>query len=131
MGHQFDSFVADWLSYHSELERQGYLTKSKEVGSQYFGSIDSLDEMVRTDPEDGWNAIQMIFSGCETDFQRACLAGGLLEDLLAKHGPQFIDRIESAAKTNEGFRELLTGVWRNTIDNVVWERVERLRAESK
>lgn len=130
MDSRLDDLIADWLSYHRELERQGSLTDDRDVGSQYFESIDGLDDMVRTDPESGWQAIQVIFSRCENDFQRACLAAGLLEDLLVKHGPEFVDRIELAARNDDGFRELLTGVWRSTIEDAVWQRIERLQRES-
>jgi len=127
MDSRLDDLIADWVSYHRELERQGSLANDRDVGSQYLESIDAIDEMVREDPESGWQAIQVIFSRCENDFQRACLAAGLLEDLLVKHGPEFVARIELAARNDDGFQELLIGVWRNTIENAVWQRIERLR----
>src|SRR5262249_54154177 len=111
---QLDNLIEDWLSYHRELERLGSRANERDAGAQHFESIDRLDEIVRVDPETGWQAIQVIFSRCENDFQRACLAAGLLEDLLVKHGRQFVDRVERAARNDSGFRELLTGVWRNT-----------------
>ena len=56
MDSRLDDLIADWLSYHRELEPQGSLANDRDVGSQYFESIDGLDKMVRTDPESGWQA---------------------------------------------------------------------------
>jgi hypothetical protein len=42
------------------------------------------------------------------------LAAGPLEQLLADHGLQFIERIERLAESNAGFK-LLLGVWRNSM----------------
>jgi hypothetical protein len=57
----------------------------------------------------------------------AVLAAGPLEDLLAYHGSEFIDRVETEARRNPRFRDLLGGVWRNTITDDIWARVEKIR----
>lgn len=63
----------------------------------------------------------------QSDYQLASLASGPLEDLLAKHGGNFIERIERAASNNDKFRETLVGVWQNEIPEDVWIRVEKAR----
>lgn len=53
----------------------------------------------------------------------ACVAAGLLEDIVCKAGPEFIDRIEHEAKFNHQFGRMLTGVWPNGAEPTVRERV--------
>lgn len=52
------------------------------------------------------------------------LAAGPLEDLLAKHGPEVIELVELLAKNRPNFAYLLGGVWRNSIRQDVWDRVQ-------
>ena len=55
----------------------------------------------------------------------AVIAAGPLEDLICKAGPQFIDRVERAAKFNAIIGRMLTGVWGKSSAPLVWERVVR------
>ena len=59
----------------------------------------------------------------------ALLAAGPLEDLLAYDGARCIDRVEQLAKEDEKFNWLLGGVWRNSMTDEVWERVQAVRKE--
>lgn len=59
----------------------------------------------------------------------AVFAAGPLEDLLAKHGQKYIDRIEELALEDEKFNMLLGGVWRNTMASEVWNRVQTARKQ--
>jgi hypothetical protein len=54
------------------------------------------------------------------------LSAGPLEDLLAKHGPAYIDRIKSMARSNSEFARLLGGVWQNRMPQDIWERVHKV-----
>ena len=58
------------------------------------------------------------------------LAAGPLEQVLANHGTKIIDDIESIAKTNKEFNNLLGGVWKNSMSNEVWKRVQDIRDRS-
>jgi len=124
MTNELQGLVNAWLSYHRELEAHGSPENVGGVGEQYFDSIDHLDHLVGANPEQGWEAIQRIFALTENDFQRACLAAGLLEDLLVKHGRDFVERVERLAGSNAEFRELLGGVWRSAIEDAVWLRLQ-------
>ncbi len=55
------------------------------------------------------------------------LAAGPLEQLLADHGPQFIERIERLAESNASFKLLLGNVWRNSMPEDIWSRVCKCR----
>ncbi|MDD1508904.1 DUF6869 domain-containing protein [Pseudomonas sp. CNPSo 3701] len=56
------------------------------------------------------------------------LAAGPLEDLLASAGPVFIERVELLANSNQKFKTLLQGVWRNEIEEAVWLRMQAILA---
>lgn len=120
---EHQELVEAWLSYHRLLESSGDLVGETNVGDSYLWAIERLDDLGRSEPEICWQLILEIFVRTESHYQRASLAAGLLEDLLNRHGADFIDRIEAVAAKDEGFREILTGVWRNTIPDDVWERV--------
>jgi hypothetical protein len=109
-----------WLEYQ----------RAREVGTEpprdeLFSFVVGVDELVRYHPDAAWLVIQLIFCETRNDVERACLAAGPLEDLLAKHGDAFIDRIEKAAQESGSFRELLVGVWRSVIPQPIWERLQR------
>lgn len=81
--------------------------------------------------EEQWNNLwELVKSVAEhpteiDDATLAVIAAGSVEDLLSKCGRQFIDKIEALAHTNERMAKMLTGVWRNSIDPQVWNRVVR------
>ena|SRR5688572_21090357 len=57
------------------------------------------------------------------------LAAGPLEDYLAKCGDQVIDQIESRASADDKFRDLLGGVWQNSMSDQLWQRICACRGE--
>ncbi len=84
-------------------------------------------EVVRDEPEVAWPAILQILERELTEDQTAVLAAGPLEDLLAVHGPQFIERVEREAERSPRLNHLLGGVWQNQIRQEIWERIQRAR----
>lgn len=52
------------------------------------------------------------------------LSAGPIEDLLARHGDVFIDRVEHGASGDPNFAKLLGGVWKNSMSDAVWERLQ-------
>ena len=52
------------------------------------------------------------------------LAAGPIEDLLAKHGADFIDRVEAEARNDPNFAKVLGGVWKNEMPADVWARLQ-------
>src|SRR5690349_8430056 len=89
----------------------------------------TLYDVVCDEPEIAWPAILQILERPLTDDQVAILAAGPLEDLLAFHGPEFIDRVEREASQNPRFNHLLGGVWQNRMLPEIWERVRKARKE--
>jgi hypothetical protein len=79
------------------------------------------------DPEAAWQAVLRIMQHKLSDEQISLLAAGPIEDLLAWHGAQFIDRIEAEAQRSPAFAHVLGGVWRSNMPAEIWRRVESAR----
>ncbi|MBK7393296.1 MAG: hypothetical protein IPI64_08335 [Chloracidobacterium sp.] len=75
-----------------------------------------------------WEFITRAFGKEMPDTTFAILAAGPMEDLLSEFGPLYIDRVEELARTNPRFNELLGGVWRLSMTDEVWERVQKIRS---
>jgi len=74
-----------------------------------------------------WEFITVAYKRDLSQKTRALLAAGPLEALLAKQGPEFIDRVEELARTDLSFNYLLDGVSRNTMTDEIWRRVQAAR----
>ena len=74
-----------------------------------------------------WRFILAAYKRDLSDKAVSVLAAGPLEDLLAKEGPAFIQRVEDLARRDPKFNDLLGGVWRNTMTDEIWQRVQAAR----
>jgi|SRR3569833_140346 len=99
------------------------------VAAWFNGEHTMFDACTET-PEIAWPAIVQISEQKLTDEQKALLAAGPLETLLAWHGAAFIDQIEQQAQRSTSFRHLLGGVWQRDISPEIWNRVEKARSEA-
>ena len=79
---------------------------------------------VEENPEHAWSAILAALEDPRMEASLGVLAAGPLEDLLSLHGERFISRVEDAARSNPMFAWLLGGVWRHTMTDAVWSRVQ-------
>jgi uncharacterized protein DUF6869 len=59
--------------------------------------------------------------------QAAYFAAGPVEDILGRHGGDFIDRLEVAACTQSGMRIFVACIWRGQMSEAIWGRVLALR----
>jgi hypothetical protein len=89
-----------------------------------FRVFEEFDRCARDDPESCWLLVLGVLTATDDEYTLANLAAGPLEDLINRHGNEFIDRIEQEARVNAKFRELLCGVW----DSAGPELAARLRA---
>lgn len=78
-----------------------------------------LTKLPEGDGDRLWQFIREVYKRELSDEVIAVLAAGPLEDLLAKRGVDFIDRIEELARKDPKFNYLLGGVWRNTMTDEV------------
>lgn len=99
------------------------LLDRKRGNDPKFWAWQRLHELVWSEPEEAWKVIEAIRQANGSDLIIANLAAGPLEDLLATHGEQFIERVETLSRRDAQFRRLLGGVWRSSISEKVWTRL--------
>ena len=96
----------------------------------------AMYDLVEDDPALAWDAIKVVvsrytdddmFSEARTEAQRVVgnMAAGPLEDLLDKHGPQFIDMVEAEARQDCRMVWTLGCVWKSSMPDDIWARVQR------
>ena len=99
---------------------------SKWLSGEDYTMLDAIIPPLG-DPEAAWQAVLRIMKRDLSEDQQALLAAGPIEDLLAWHGAQFIDRIEAEARRSPAFAHILGGVWRQEMPAEIWRRVESAR----
>lgn len=117
------SLAHAWKSYTEAVIKSGV---DSPVASSLFWAFDEMVDKVRDQPFDALEIIQEILKVAEDDRILANLAAGPLEDLLVDHGTVVVDRVIELALADPKFRNLLQGVWGNSIDERVWKRIEDL-----
>ena len=84
-------------------------------------------ELVPAHSGDAWGVIKAMVAQSEDDADKewalAMIGAGPMEELLGKHGPDFIDAVELEARRWPAFRQMLTNVWPSKINEPVWQRV--------
>jgi hypothetical protein len=93
-------------------------TSSTEWASKKVMDL-SLDS-----PEELWDIILEILRRDPPTEVIEVLAAGPLEDYIAKLGEEVIGKVETQAAADPKFRSLLGGVWRNSMSDEVWRRVQ-------
>jgi hypothetical protein len=110
-----------WIQFWEKRE------SDKKILDEYLDEM--LSPAYECDPEILWLFVQNTYKRDLPERLVAILAAGPVEELLAYHGAQFIDRIEQEARRNTDFMHLLGGVWRNAITKEVWGRIEKCRGD--
>jgi hypothetical protein len=105
----------------------------RDSGNKKVGPSDAIDKVMELHLDDEhdllWNFILEAYPKEMSSRVFAVLAAGPLEDLLANFGSEYIDRVETLARQDPRFNELLGGVWRNSITEEVWERITGIRTK--
>jgi hypothetical protein len=83
--------------------------------------------VVEEHPERAWEAILKLVEDSNAHCYLGQLAAGPIEDLLSYHGQQFIERVETTARTNPIFASTLSGVWKFTMSDDIWARVQAVK----
>jgi hypothetical protein len=84
-------------------------------------------ELCRQHADEAWPVLLSLLDSCRNDKDLAVLAAGPLEEMLVARGREVIARLEAEAAESPRFRRLLSGVWRRSIDEAVWVRVQAAR----
>jgi Family of unknown function (DUF6869) len=109
-----------WIEEHKNYREGG----ATEPGWGYK----TLNKLVDVDPSTALSAIEYICKLDSSDPIMEVLAAGPLEDLLSRHGREVGDQLVRVAAANPTFRKLLGGVWRGSIADEIWRKVEELRS---
>ena len=105
------------------------LQKAKENSPEYerlFWASEEIWYLCWKQPEIAWVAIKEILEKDCSGRILENLSAGPLEDLMVYHGPALIQRVEAEARQNRTFASLLGGVWQNSMDPRVWERIQKV-----
>jgi hypothetical protein len=106
-----------WIEMHRAA-------KGSDAQNSNFWAYEALDDLRGHDLERYWEIINEIRRLDDSDSMLSNLAAGPLEDLLVTSGSAFIDRCEALAKTDDRFKAMLGMVWKNSIPDDIWERVQ-------
>jgi hypothetical protein len=114
------NYLADcWLEYwHAHFSKD--LRKQEELA--WLSDVEY--ELRYNLPKDYWNLILAIHHKDQSIPIQQVLSAGPVEDLLAKHGESFIERVEEEARRDPQFAKLLGGVWKNRMTDEVWARLQ-------
>jgi hypothetical protein len=83
-----------------------------------------LYDLEYNEPEMLWLLILEIHHRDQSAAIQQVLSSGPIEDLLTKHGENFIDRVEAEARKDPLFAKVLGGVWQNRMSDAVWKRLQ-------
>ena len=118
---ELDKIVTAWIA--AQQAKQG----SPEHATNWWAVSEVMDWELESHGDRLWQFILEIYKRDLPDKVIGVLAAGPLEDLLAKRGVDFIDRVEELARKDPKFNYLLGGVWRNAMTDEVWQRVQAIR----
>ncbi|HTV14933.1 MAG TPA: hypothetical protein VME68_09470 [Acidobacteriaceae bacterium] len=113
---QLAALAGDWIAYWHAPDG------SPERAA--LSRATDLYELEYHDPETLWSLILAIHHKDQSIPIQQVLSAGPIENLLAKHGDAFIDRVESEARRDPSFAKVLGGVWRNSMSDSVWHRLQ-------
>jgi len=118
---EWDGLISSWLAGWERGKRKSdYDMDWWAVDAVGDRSLEDLHELL-------WEFVLRSFEKDMSERVFAILAAGPLEDLLAKSGTFYIDRVEELARKNPRFNRLLGGVWKNSMTDDVWIRVQNER----
>ncbi|HZH30488.1 MAG TPA: hypothetical protein VEY11_06970 [Pyrinomonadaceae bacterium] len=98
-----------------------------EEQSNWWAISEVINWQLEGEAELLWRLVLAAYRRELSDKVLASLAAGPLEDLLSDFGPAYIDRVEELARKDPRFNWLLGGVWRLSMTDEVWARVQAAR----
>lgn len=102
---------------------------TSEYEAHWWATNQVMDWELEGEAELLWRFILRTYKRNISNRVIAILAAGPLEDLLSKHGLTYIDCVEQLAEEDEEFNWLLGGVWRSSMPDEIWGRVQAARRE--
>ena len=122
----WDGFAKAWLA---ELRASSPPGESDVQPAAEFDVGQAVVMMTFTaDPEHQWQFIRSALAHADSDDDLSHIGAGPVEHLLGWHGEDFIARVEAQAAADATFARMLTGVWKYTMDDEVWARVQAIQS---
>jgi hypothetical protein len=119
---ELDEIVKAWITGENAEN------KSPEYERNWWAIERVQDWSLERDTEQLWRFILAAYHRKEMSPKAgAVFAAGPIEDLLAFDGPRFIERVEELARKDPKFNWLLGGVWRSSMTEDVWHRLQSAR----
>lgn len=82
-------------------------------------------------PDQQWKFVVAAVNSARTEDHLATIAAGPLEHLLIKHGDEYISLVEMESQNSKAFANAVASVWRNSMNNDVWSRLQAIQATVK
>src|SRR5687768_2537237 len=120
---ELNHLVEAWIAGHESEDG------TSEQERNWWAISQVMDWALDGEADRLWVFILTTYKQDLSDRVVSVLVAGPLEDLLAKHGPMFIERVEELARQDQKFNFLLGGVWQNTMTDEIWKRVQAARKE--
>ena len=117
------SAYIDHFSDQYVWDKDMVLTKRDTSATEW--ASEKMIDLALENPDELWDPILEILKRDPPTEVIEVLAAGPLEDYIARLGERVIDRVEAQAAADPKFRSLLGGVWRNSMSDEVWTRVQR------
>jgi hypothetical protein len=117
---QIEKLVDGWIKYANKEFEPG------ELRHRSSWAYDKVDDMAYKNPEFLWKFILAAYNR-DLGEGEPLFAAHPLEELLSRHGDQFIERIENLALKDDRFNFLLGGVWQLFMTDEVWQRIKAVR----
>ena len=95
-----------------------------------YWAVEKFADLEADSPQLCWQAIIGIVEGVPQHRVLANLASGPMEELVELHGLEYIDKIESQARSSSDFRVLLRELWETT-NSAIWTRILHARADDE
>ena len=118
-----------------DLVRAGHAfhteTTDQKIRQETSWATDCAFDIEQDHPSLLFDLVLASIDACETLEDAAYIAAGPVENMVVKHGPRLIGRIEALASVSPKFRYVLSGIWSQSgsVDPEVWERIGRVVAQ--
>jgi hypothetical protein len=110
-----DRIIREYIEYG--------VTPLKEV--RWGWASDRMFNIIQGAPDIAWAIVTHLIDLAPSDDALGYFAAGPLEDLLSEHGPYLIARVENRARDNPRFLRAIQALWRLSMTDEVWARVQR------
>jgi hypothetical protein len=93
-------------------------------------AVDEVRNIIEGAAGDAWQLVLTLVELVpDNDGVGSSLAAGPIEDFLVLHGSQCFAQVEQLATSCSCFKDLLGGVWQNTMSDELWGKVKSIRGD--